>query len=578
MLVSYACDKEFGSAMGCGHQGSISPFNGAGKLQWKVDWPARWHAFGVSYEMFGKDLIESAEVGDKIVQKVFRGIPPQHMFYELFLDEQGRKISKSKGTGMTAEEWLRYGTHDSLMYLMLDKPREAKGLYPAVIPRYMDMTAKAAEGHFSGEDKLAREARHYHFITLFKPPAQAPAWTWIDFPTLTNLIGNVGLSDPAIVEDYLRRSRFIPEEIHPADRQTLHDYIRRAKLYYDEVMRPRLAKPEFDAMDGYLLSKAVDYLESGDYTGEEIHFQLFEIPKSHGVEPSKFFRALYFALIKQERGPRAGNFVKLLGQTTAAALIRQRLAEYTAGQAALAAAPGENQTGPGALFSLPLSIAPEVRAAYPALCVGIGVITGIKVENKRPAALQAAIAAAVEKMTGVNPAEAITQGPIAAYRDFFQSFGANPNAMLPSPENMLRMAVFDKRLPGVNNVVDASNLTVLETGLSVALYDLDKVALPLSLRFSQVGDEHLPIGAKEYTTLAKTGELVYADEAEVICRALNHRDSDKTKITLKTQSLLVIVDGPPGISVEAVRAALDLNLGRIQQYGGGEVMLKAIVL
>ncbi|NJL93364.1 MAG: lysine--tRNA ligase [Anaerolineae bacterium] len=89
--VSYVCDREFGGLPGCGTRGRVSVLDGSGKLQWKVDWPTRWHAFGVHYEMFGKDLIESAEVGDRIVQRVFRGTPPAHMFYELFWMHAAKK-------------------------------------------------------------------------------------------------------------------------------------------------------------------------------------------------------------------------------------------------------------------------------------------------------------------------------------------------------------------------------------------------------------------------------------------------------------------------------------------------------
>ncbi|MBZ0306956.1 MAG: lysine--tRNA ligase, partial [Anaerolineae bacterium] len=172
LILNYTCDREFGGVPGCGHSGQVQALNGNGKLQWKVDWPARWHAFGVHYEMFGKDLIESAEVGDRIVQRVFKGKPPVHMFYELFLDHIGRKISKSKGTGLTAEEWQRYGTHDSLMLLMMDKPREATKLYPGIIPRYVDTAMKAADAYFSGDPKLEREAHTYQFIRLGKFPSE----------------------------------------------------------------------------------------------------------------------------------------------------------------------------------------------------------------------------------------------------------------------------------------------------------------------------------------------------------------------------------------------------------------------
>lgn len=568
LLVSYVCDREFGGKLGCGHQGTISPFNGTGKLQWKVDWPARWHAFGVNYEMFGKDLIESAEVGDRIVQRVFKGVPPTHMFYELFLDEYARKISKSKGTGMNAEEWQRYGTKDSLMYLMLDKPREAKRLYAGVIPRYMEMTRQAAEAYYSGDEKRARDARHYQFIKLFQPPAEPPIL--VDYDTLTNLVGNVGLSNPSIVETYLRRSNLIPETMSETQRAGLHEVILKAKRFYDEQMRFELEEPHLDAEDGFLLGQLVAFLEAGEHEADRIHNEIFEIAKRHGVEPKKFFRAFYNALIKQERGPRGGNFVKLLGQATAVKLIRQRVAESIKPHVA----PSQSDH-PAKL--VPVSIAPAVKERYPDLHIGAAVIEGVRIHDDRPTELQNAIAAAIKAAGQRDFEAALRSGGIGAYRNIFQTFGANPNAMLPSPENILRLAYYDKRLPNVNNLVDATNLTVLETGISVAVYDLDRLDAPLVLRFAAQGDKHLPLGSKQWDTVT-VDELIYADRAEVICRALNHRDSDKTKITTKTQNVLLIVDGSPGISLDDLLRALQLNCERITHFAGGQVTARSLLL
>lgn len=570
LLLTYKCDREFGGVDGCGHEGTISALDGNGKLQWKVDWPARWHAFGVNYEMFGKDLIESAEVGDRIVQRIFKGKPPTHMFYEMFLDEDGTKISKSVGRGMDADLWQRYGSLESLMYLMLDKPREAKKLYAGIVPRYMDLTAKAAEGYFTGDEKLARDARHYQFITLFSPPTDAPIS--VDYGTLSNLVGNVGLSDPAIVEEYLQRNDLLPKNISGDQRQALYTLIEQATRFYDEVMSLDTQAPQLDAEDGFLLGKLVAYLESGEVDADTLHNELFQIPKRHDVEPRKFFQALYSALIKQERGPRGGQFIKLLGQDTAAQLIRQRIAESVAGQDM-----ADDEDRSNDLQPIHVVIHPDVAAAYPEISIAAAIISGVKISSKRPDELDQLILAAIEQRQDIALDDALEKGAIGAYRQFFEQFGVNPNAMPPSPETILRMAVNDARLPAVNNLVDAANLTVLETGISVALYDFDKIDTALTLRFSTNDDKHIPIGAKQYEPL-KSGELVYADNTEIICRALNHRDSDKTKITGKTQSVLLIVDGGQGIKLGEVMDAFNLHLQRITTYAGGHVEHKTILL
>lgn len=568
LILTYICDREFGGVMGCEHTGKVHALNGNGKLQWKVDWPARWHAFGVHYEMFGKDLIESAEVGDRIVQRIFKGKPPVHMFYEMFLDDKGRKISKSKGTGMTAEEWQRYGTHDSLMLLMMDKPREATKLYPGIIPRYVDTAMKAADAYFSGDEKQAREARTYKFIRLGRIPLEPPVT--VDFTTLVNLVGNVGLENPVIVEDYLRRSRLVEGSLSDNQRRDLHDLILKARRYYDEQMVLELAEPEFDGEDGFLLGQLVAKLEAQEWEADALHNELFQIAKNHNVDPKKFFRALYFALIKQERGPRGGAFIKLLGQEKAIELIRQRIAESVKPKE-----PFQAETVPSGTL-LPVTIAEEVKQRYPDMVLGAAVIDGVTMQDDRSEDLEAAIASATRSVQGMDIQVAISQGAIDAYRQLFTTFGANPNATPPSPQNILRIAVNDNRLPNVNNVVDTVNLTVLETGLSAAVYDMQNLDLPLTLRFAQKGDKHLPLGGRQVESV-EPGELVYADASEVICRALNYRDSDKTKITTKTQTVVLIVDGSPGISAVTVLETLQQQVRRIIQYAGGTVKAQGLL-
>ncbi|MBZ0305590.1 MAG: hypothetical protein K8I82_05935, partial [Anaerolineae bacterium] len=388
--------------------------------------------------------------------------------------------------------------------------------------------------------------------------------------TLVNLVGNVGLDDPAIVEDYLRRSGLIEANLSDSQRRDLHDLILKARRYYDEQMVLELAEPEFDGEDGFLLGQLVSKLESQEWDADTLHNELFQIPKSHNVDPKKFFRALYFALIKQERGPRGGAFIKLLGQEKAVELIRQRIADSVKNEEI------QPQESAPSGVQIPVTIAEEVKQRYPELAIGAAVIEGVTMQDERPESLHTAITNATQAMQDMDLQTAIAAGPIDAYRQMFTSFGVNPNAMPPSPQNILRIAISDNRLPNVNNVVDAVNLTVLETGLSAAVYNLDALETPLTLRFSRQGDKHLPLGGRQVDTL-EAGELVYADVSEVICRALNHRDSDKTKITTRTRSILLIVDGGTGISTQAVLEALQKQINGIIQYAGGEVKTRSLL-
>ena len=140
--VEYSCSEEL-RAVGCGHHGRQPVGNGRSKFGWKADWGARWAVFGINYEMYGKDLIESAKLSKQIA-RILGGRPPVDMFYEMFLDESGRKISKSVGKGLTVENFTRWGTPESLYYLMFKNPRQQKKLSNETVIQYMDEVLKMA--------------------------------------------------------------------------------------------------------------------------------------------------------------------------------------------------------------------------------------------------------------------------------------------------------------------------------------------------------------------------------------------------------------------------------------------------
>src|SRR5215213_7623086 len=142
---------------------------GHAKLQWKPDWAMRWVALGVDYEMAGKDLIDSVRLSGEIA-KVLGGLPPEGFNYELFLDEKGQKISKSKGNGLTMDEWLAYGTPESLALFMYNKPREAKRLYFDVIPRHVDDYLTFLE-KFPSQDSKLRLGNPVWYLHRGHPPA-----------------------------------------------------------------------------------------------------------------------------------------------------------------------------------------------------------------------------------------------------------------------------------------------------------------------------------------------------------------------------------------------------------------------
>ncbi len=290
------------------------------KLQWKPDWAMRWYALGVDYEMAGKDLIDSVKVGQKIC-RVLGGMPPENFIYELFLDEKGQKISKSKGNGLTIEEWLRYGTSESLQLFMFNKPKAAKRLYFDVIPQNVD-DYYAHLRKYPEQDirqKLTNPVWHIHRGT--PPEVDMP----ITFALLLNLVSASHSEDKEILWGFIRR--YAPgasPETHPE----IDRLVEFAINYYEDFVKPsRKFRAPTDEERAALKDLETRLGElPADADAEAIQNVVYEVGKTHGFEPLRnWFRALYEVLLGQPQGPRFGSFVALYGIDGTRRMIRDAL-------------------------------------------------------------------------------------------------------------------------------------------------------------------------------------------------------------------------------------------------------------
>jgi lysyl-tRNA synthetase, class I len=297
-----------------------SILGGGAKLQWKPDWGMRWAALGVDYEMHGKDLIDSAELGGRIC-RILGGRKPETLVYELFLDEHGEKISKSKGNGLSIDQWLGYGPPESLAYFIYREPRRAKQLHLGVIPRAIDDYWKSV-ADYRGQDVPQRLGNPVHHIHDGAPPAEPLPVT---FGLLLNLVGVVGDADPAVIWDYLRAYR--PGVDHPA----LDALIGHALAYHRDHVAPTLQRraPAGDEIAALReLDARLAGLAPGDDLAAAAQNEVYEVGKSfYGQERLRdWFRALYETLLGTEQGPRMGSFVALYGLANSRALIAAALA------------------------------------------------------------------------------------------------------------------------------------------------------------------------------------------------------------------------------------------------------------
>ena len=304
-----------------GHMMEIPVTGGQCKLQWKADWAMRWYALGVDYEMSGKDLIDSVKLSSKICG-ILGAAPPINLTYELFLDEKGEKISKSKGNGLTMEEWLAYGPPDSLALYMYQKPKSGKKLHFDVIPRavddWLDFLAKYET---EAEDRrLENPVWHVH---SGKPPRED---LHLAFNILLNLAGVANTEDKAVLWGFIRR--YAPKASPQSD-PILDSLVGHAIRYYQDFVKTAKryrAPTELERAALADLAATLDGL-ARETSAEDIQNQVYEVGKRHGFASLRdFFGACYEVLLGQQQGPRLGSFIALYGIDETITLIRRALA------------------------------------------------------------------------------------------------------------------------------------------------------------------------------------------------------------------------------------------------------------
>ncbi|MCZ2157790.1 lysine--tRNA ligase [Bartonella sp. 220] len=304
------------------------------KCQWKVDWAMRWKALGVDYEMAGKDLIDSTNLSSKIC-KVLGGNPPEGFNYELFLDDKGQKISKSKGNGLTIDEWLTYAPTESLGLYMFSKPKTAKRLYFDVIPKAVDeyYAHLSAYGRQGWQERLNNPVWHIH--NGFPPQVDLP----VSFAMLLNLVSASNAENKEVLWGFISRYA------NGANAQTYPELdllVQFALKYFELFVKPNKKFRTPDNSERTTLTqidvKLATLPENAD--GNTLQNALLDVarlteryqdhskksPEGGPGVSNVFFQMLYEVLLGQERGPRWGSFIALYGIKEMRALIAEALA------------------------------------------------------------------------------------------------------------------------------------------------------------------------------------------------------------------------------------------------------------
>ncbi len=301
-----------------GEETTIPVTGGNVKLQWKVDWAMRWAALDVDYEMCGKDLIDSVNLGNQIC-KVLKHKPPLNMVYEMFLDDEGKKISKSKGNGISMEEWLKYAPSDSLAYYMFLKPQTAKRLHFDIIPKTVDEWLQQLVAFPKQEAKQKLDNPVFHIYGGEVPIIDCP----ITFNLMLNLASVVHADNKEILWDFI--TKYLPDaskETYPII-DHLAEY---ATAYYQDKVKPNISYKVADDKEKEALLELKTEIEklAKDSTGEEVQKVVYAIGKKYEYEPLKdWFKLLYEVLLGQSSGPRMGSFFALYGLDNSIKLLQK---------------------------------------------------------------------------------------------------------------------------------------------------------------------------------------------------------------------------------------------------------------
>jgi len=305
--VEFSCERKSGGATPCGFKGEQSVLGGKAKVGWKADWALRWYALKVDYELYGKDLIDSARLSGQIL-KVLGGKPPIGFPFEMFLDEEGHKVSKSVGRGVTVDQWTRYAPIEVLKYFLLLNPRRARKLFLEAIPQYVDDYLDALRAYAAAPE----ENRPSHPIDMVIQSTTPRRFdSELSFGMIMNLVSALGTSDRALIWNYL--TGYDPKIASNPETERMGKVLMECALnFYADFIEPTKQRYLLQAAERDQLRALLELLAAnGGASAEEIEKKIDDLGRENYDKPGKIFPLIYRVLLGQERGPRLGAFIKL---------------------------------------------------------------------------------------------------------------------------------------------------------------------------------------------------------------------------------------------------------------------------
>lgn len=321
--VKYRChDVEIGGkkVRGCGYEGEADIAKDLGKLAWKVEFAARWAAFDIRFEAYGKDIMDSVKVNDWVADEILQFPHPHHVKYEMFLDKGGKKISKSLGNVLTAQRWMEFGSPKSILLLLYKRITGARELGLEDIPSLMSEYNELEDIYFGrikvdNPAKMAKSKGLYEYVNLLDPPTQAS--THVNYRLLVEL-------SKIFKEDRKNRvmKKLLDYGVIKSPEPEIEQLIEIAGNYSDEFDGQEKTQVDLDEDVKKALRVLVEKL-GGDEEPEDIQNTIYQIAKSNDVQPRDFFKTLYQIILGTSRGPKIGPFISDIGRKQVAKTISE---------------------------------------------------------------------------------------------------------------------------------------------------------------------------------------------------------------------------------------------------------------
>ena len=299
---------------GCGHGGEVYVTSGKGKLSWKVEFAARWHALDIRFEAYGKDIADSVRVNDRICREIFRWEPPMHVQYEMFLDRGGKKISKSAGNVFTPQVWYRYGSKESLNLLIYKRFVGTKSGSVEDIPVHMDELDDLEDIYF-GKQKASDDLEYYkqtglyEYAHLLKPPNEPQAHVPFNLMVRLARVAPRG-NETAFIEAKLDEYQYLKDT-----RRGINERITRALNWVKDFEEDEPEKVELNNTQRDAVRAIVERLKKAENV-DEYQAIIFDVSKAMNLKPKNIFPIVYKILIGRPQGPRFGPYVELIGKET----------------------------------------------------------------------------------------------------------------------------------------------------------------------------------------------------------------------------------------------------------------------